>query len=281
MKGRMIAVVVSVVLIILGATVAAVSLSKVGWDFAGYNTGKRKEITYPVEESFRSIEVDVTTADIHVFRSPDDACRVHIYEQERMPIRVDVKDGCLTIRQEDNRSWYDHIGIASDLNSRVEIALPEKVYEELYLELTTGDVTVSEDFCFRSARMDLTTGDVDCRAQVTELLDIRTTTGDIRVAAGTSEARIVLRVTTGDITVRDTVCETLELKATTGDTQLKLCDARTIQVNATTGDVTGVLLSGKQFRAHTTTGAVDIPADETGGTCDIHTTTGDIKIDIE
>ena len=30
-----------------------------------------------------------------------------------------------------------------------------------------------------------------------------------------------------------------------------------------------------------TTGDVDIPADETGGTCDIHTTTGDIKIDIE
>lgn len=281
MKGRINAVIVAAVLLVLGVTIAAVSLSKVGWDFSKHSTANMRKDVAVVEEEFHSIEVDVTTADVHVRPSPDDACRVHIYEQKHMPIRVEVKDGILRIWQEDNRLWYDHIEIGYTPNSRVEITLSETVYDTFLFEMTTGDVMVSDAFQFRCVTGNLTTGDVDYRAQVTEMLDLHATTGDVRVAAGTSEADIIIRVATGDITVRDTVCRSLELKATTGDTQLKLCDAQTIQASATTGDVTGILLSGKKFRAHTTTGDVDIPADETSGVCDIHTTTGDIKIDIK
>jgi DUF4097 and DUF4098 domain-containing protein YvlB len=281
MRGRSVAAVVAAALIVLGATTAVVSLGEMGWDLSRQSAENMQERTYSAEEEFQTIAIDVTTADIHLISSPDETCRVHIYEQKMMPIRVDVTDGCLQIRQEDNREWYDHIEIGYVQTGRVEIALPETAYEELHMELTTGDVTISEELRFRSVKADLTTGDVDCKARITDVLDIHATTGDIRVAAGNSEASVKLRVTTGDITVRDTICETLEIKATTGDAKLELCDARTIRVSSTTGDVTGMILSGKEFRTHTTTGDVDIPANGNGGVCDIQTTTGDISIHIK
>ncbi len=280
MKGRITAILVAAALIILGAAIAVVSLSQVGWDFSRQSTVKMREMTHLMETPFQSIEVDVTTADIHVFRSPDDTCRVHTYEQELLPIRVAVENGCLQIRQEDTREWYDHIGIFTQ-NSKVEIALPEAVYEILRLELTTGDVLISEDLQFRSVTVDLTTGDVDSKAQVTELLGVHATTGDVRVAAGTSEADLIIRLTTGDITVQDTVCRSMTLKATTGDMQLELCDAGTIQAQSTTGDFSAMLLSPKEFRASTTTGDVRVPDDGPGGVCDVQTTTGDITIYIQ
>lgn len=280
MRSRINAIIVAVALIVLGAAVAAVSLHEAGWDFSRLSTEKLEEHIYPVEEAFQSIDVHVTTSDVYVFPAPDDTCRIHTYEQELMPVRVEVVDGCLRILQEDNRKWSDRVMISGGPNSRVEVALPGEVYDSLKIEMTTGDVTVSETLRFRTVNMGLTTGDVDCKAQIAELLDIHGTTGDIRIAAGTSDAAVIIRLTTGDVFVRDTVCRSMEIETTTGTIQLKLCDAETILSETTTGDITGMLLSGKTFRVHTTTGDVDVPTNGNGGICELQTTTGDIRVQI-
>jgi len=47
-----------------------------------------------------------------------------------------------------------------------------------------------------------------------------------------------------------------------------------------TGDIRGSLLSSKVFLADSGTGKVDVPKTVTGGKCQVHTDTGDIKITI-
>ena len=66
----------------------------------------------------------------------------------------------------------------------------------------------------------------------------------------------------------------------TGDVRFDHCDAASIFVETDTGDVSGTLLTAKRFVTETSTGNVRVPQSDSGGKCEIHTTTGDITIAI-
>lgn len=72
----------------------------------------------------------------------------------------------------------------------------------------------------------------------------------------------------------------MHLSRSTGDVALDACDAAEIDISVSTGDVHGTLLSPKIFSASADTGSVRVPQSGEGGSCTIHTTTGDIHISI-
>lgn len=59
------------------------------------------------------------------------------------------------------------------------------------------------------------------------------------------------------------------------------CDAGSIYIEMTTGGVECSFLTPKAVSAHTTTGSVDVPDSDSGGSCEIKTTTGDIEVVIK
>ena len=87
---------------------------------------------------------------------------------------------------------------------------------------------------------------------------------------------------TGDITLKNTAIQgSLNIQRSTGDVKFEDSDAAVIHIETDTGDVTGTLLSPKVFFTETDTGKVDVPRYASGGTCEIKTDTGDIKISVE
>ena len=114
--------------------------------------------------------------------------------------------------------------------------------------------------------------------------------GDVTIQVSTGKCRLndlscrslTTSGNTGDITLKNVIAtERLSIKRTTGDVRLEKCDAAELSVETDTGNVIGTLRTEKIFLTKTTTGKIDVPKSTAGGRCEITTTTGNIKIDIE
>lgn len=272
--------VVAGILVAVGLITSTVGLAIANFDFSGLGTKEMITNTYTVEESFKNISVDAITADVIFAPSENGGVKVVCYEDKKVPFSVRVEGDTLVISCEDNRKWYDHIGILGKTET-VTVYLPAGEYTELQVNCTTGDVTAPEAFSFANVQIDVTTGDICWKAGVNQALSVKTTTGDV-TAENVQCSTLNVKTTTGDVTLTDTfAAETIKVQVSTGDVKLKRVDSGELEIKSTTGDVTGTLLSDKVFITDVTTGDVHVPDTTSGGKCRIETTTGDIHITIE
>ena len=291
--------VVAAVLVLGGSILCVTAAASGSWDFGDFSTGSYETNTHPVNDTFRSISIQTDTADIDFLPAQDGLCAVVCREPEKARHTVFVDGGTLTVREEDQREWYDYIGIFSG-SAKITVYLPEEAYETLTVRDHTGDVRIPKDFRFQSMDITVTTGDVENYASAAETVKIHTSTGSIAVD-GVSAGRLDLSVSTGKTEVTDTACETLisdggtgritlknviatdsiSITRGTGDVRFVACDAEEITVRTGTGDVTGTFLTGKNFDVHTNTGRARYPKDSTGGKCQVSTSTGDIELSIQ
>lgn len=309
---------IALLLCTVGFVIGIISFFAVGLDVKKLSTVSYETNTYEINEEFDKIAIDVYTADICFLPSSDEKCKVVCYEDEKVKHSVGVQNGTLVIDALDTRKWYEHIGISFE-DSDITVYLPQAEYRSLVIRSDTSDVEVPKDFLFENVTLESDTGGAAFEASVSGALkirsdtgaikvsavsageiDVRTTTGKISihsvsvaetVAAGTDTGEILLDTvscegitadsSTGEITLKNTVASgSCSVTSDTGDVQLKGFDAPSIVVKTSTGDVAGTLLSEKVFLTKTETGRIDVPKTNTGGTCEITTSTGDIEIEI-
>lgn len=315
-KSTKIWLVIAIILIFIGAGVFSAVMAANGWDFRDLSTTDYKTNTYTSFARFQNISINTETADISFVFTESDCSKVVCYEMEKALHTVSFDDGTLTINQNYQRMWYDHLGINFDMPN-ITVYLPESAYASLRITNTTGDIVIPADLQFDSIIISATTGDIDSNATVTEEINIETTTGDIKmenahcgdltITATTGKTQISnvtcnndlhLNVstgkmnltnvncknfrtdgTTGDISMNNVIVEKqMLINRTTGDVKFKNCDASNIQIQLNTGDITGNFLTGKIFTAESSTGKITVPENTPGGICVISTYTGDIKI---
>ena len=305
-------------LVLLGAMIFGGLMMTLGWDFSKLSTVKYETNTHEVMDRFQSITVDTDTADITFLPAEDGRIQVVCHEPQNAKHALTVADGVLTIRQINEKKWYDYIGF--DLGStKITVYLPKGDYQDLRIRESTGDITIPEDFRFESMDIRLSTGNVTSRASVLGEMKIKTSTGDITVSNIAVEAMdltvstgkvhlskvscdgdVKIRVSTGKTEITDLSCQSLFSQGNTGDITLKnviatekfsierttgnvrfdRCDAAELWIQTDTGNVGGTLLSEKVFRCKTDTGRVEVPQTITGGKCEIITDTGDIHLQI-
>lgn len=304
--------------ILIGLVIFGGAMAMSGWDFSKLSTRRFETNEYTVGDSFSGICAEICTADIKILPSEDGAVRVVCFEEKNVKHTVAVDNGTLTIKVQDARKWYEHIGINFKTAS-VKIYVPEGDYGALAICSTTGDVSVSDSFSFESINITATTGDVQCYADTDGDCNITLTTGDVCVK-GVSAKALNISTSTGDVEVndvelsgdadvevttgrvkltalaaRDVAVETdtgdvtltgliasgkLSVDTDTGDVRLDMSDAAEIFIETDTGDVVGSLLTDKIFITKTDTGRVDVPKSVSGGRCEITTDTGNIIITI-
>lgn len=303
-------------LVLAGCILFVWVMSTLQWDFAKLSTAKYETNTYEIGETFHDIRVTTDTAHIKFALSDDGKCTVECCEEEKAKHSVAVEADALVIKVNDQKKWYDYIGFFFASPS-ITVYLPQTVYGALSIDEKTGNVEVPTDFTFESADISLTTGSADFGASASGSVRIGTSTGDINVE-GISAGSLDLSVTTGAVTVSGVTCRDdmrvgvstgrvsladiscasvmsggttgsislrnviaanrLSIVRSTGNVNFNGCDAAEIYVQTDTGDVTGSLLTDKVFITQTSTGRIDVPKTTTGGTCEIRTITGDIKI---
>lgn len=306
-------------LVLVGCIIFGGVMTVLKWDFSKLSTGKYETVHHEIPGDFHSISIHTDTADITFAPAEDGKCTVKCHQQENVPLSVAAEDDTLVIQAEDNRKWYERIGVNVE-TPKLTVFLPKMEYASLQIQSNTGDISIPEGFRFEDADLKLTTGDVGYFASASGRIGIAVTTGDVRmenISAGeldlstttgkidasnvACEGGASFIVTTGKTTLSDMKCAALvssgstgsmHLKnvvaekrftvlRTTGDVKLEGCDAGEILIETSTGSVTGTLLTEKTFIAETNTGHVHVPQGTTGGKCEIKSNTGNIKLEIQ
>ena len=272
--------VIATSLVVVGSLLFVIAMSINDWDFSKLSTVKYETNKYEIEEEFKHISVKTTTSDIQFAISDDGACRVVCREQENMKHTVDVEGDTLTIEGDDDRKWYEHIGIAID-SPKITIYLPAKDYvSSVEIKVSTGDI------CLDGIQLDnidvkTSTGDVKIKNVVCkEDMKIKVSTGDVKLE-NINCINLTANGSTGDVSLKDVnVDEHISIELNTGDIKFANCDGNEIYMKTSTGDIKGNFLTDKVFIAKTNTGDIKVPETTTGGKCEIKTNTGDIKITI-
>ena len=301
-------------LILCGMVIFAVTMSCIGWDFTKISIFRTIEKEYSVTNEFTSVKIIDSSVDVTVLPSDNGMAYVVSSTQENIDYNVCVKDNILTVESVDNRPWYDMIFSGK---STLTVYVPVGDYEQISVDLRTGDLEIKGDLSFNRVTVESSTGDTRLSIPSAKDVNIKTSTGNVRIDECTSsliavfvstgkvyisdvicDGDIVIAVSTGDTEVENVTCTNFSSNGTTGDLYLEnviaslnfnivrdtgdvrfdCCDASEIKVKTTTGNVSGSLLSEKVFLIDHSTGKVDVPECVTGGKCSIETTTGDIEI---
>ena len=310
--------IIALVFVIVGGVMFAGALASTGWDFLALSTVKYETVEHGITEEFKNITINTSTADVTFATSEQGEVKVVCYEAENANHEVSVVEGVLTVREIDERRWYDHIGISIG-SPKITVYLPAGEYGSLSVENSTGKVELPGGLVFAKIDVSTSTGEVRCAASSLGELRIKTTTGEVRASSvfaetlsvTTSTGRVALggadctgiteiKVSTGDVDVRDVNCGQftstgstgdvnisglivsgkMSITRSTGDVEFERCDAAEISIKTTTGEVEGSLLSEKIFVAKSSTGDVEVPRSTSGGLCEVTTSTGDIEIDV-
>lgn len=312
-------IIIAISLLAAGLLIFAGAMAALDFDFTKLSTVKYETNTYEIGEDFSKISIDTDTTEIEFVLSDKEQGKIVCFESEKEKHSVTVKDGTLTISAVDTRKWYDYIGFSFN-QSKMTVYLPKTEYASLLIKGSTGDIEIPKDFEFDTVDISASTGAVECYASASELMRIKLSTGDvcvenvsvgaldlsvttggvtassincegdIKVAVSTGKTKltdisckgVISSGSTGDVILKNVIAaENFSIERSTGDVVLEGSDAAEIYVKTSTGDVTGTLLSEKVFIIETNTGSVNVPKTVTGGKCEIKTSTGDIKIEIQ
>ena len=274
---------------------------------------------YEIKDNFKNIKIITDTADIEFLLSEDLNTLIICEEQKNVNYSVNVNENTLLIEVDDNRKWYEYLGINFN-TPKITLFLPKSEYGELFVQSSTGDINIPAEFKFKNIEILENTGNITNYAPVDENIKIKTSTGNISIenisanmvdlstSTGNVNVKnincsedIKINVSTGMTKIIDTKCKNLLSKGDTGDISLKnviatekfsietdtgnvkfkASDASDIFIKTDTGNVTGSLLTEKVVFAESDTGKIDVPKVIADEKCEIITDTGNIKIIIE
>lgn len=287
-------------LVALGFVIFISAMAAFDFDFSKLSTLEYETNTYEVSGEFDKISIDVDMTDIVFAQSDDESCKVVCFEAEKMKHSVRCTNQTLTIDTIDDRKWYDNIGV-SFASPQMTIYLPQSEYSSLLIDTDIGDIDIPQSFTFNELEIKTDTGNLDCMANISDIIKFKSYTGNIGISSVASNCNIDIKTDTGSIKLTDVTCtnftaesdtgdislvnfvasDSIYVKSDTGNVKLKNSDAVKLSIETDTGNVTGTLLSEKIFIAKSSTGNVNVPETETGGKCQIITDTGNIKIDIQ
>lgn len=320
MKGsKKIALIISGILIIIGACVSVIALQMVDFNFKEMSTLKSVRNSYHINEKFLGVSIDDGACDVILSASTDDKCRVICDESDKLYHSVTVENNKLTIKSKDTRKWYEHIGF-SWTEMKVTVYLPESEYDALNISVASGDIEVrghlhfaeaklssaSGDIIFsgnveKSLSLKVASGDVKINNSFSERLDVKSSSGDIKISSFKSMGDMYLKCASGDIEITDAECINMkaesasgdielsrvvatghsDIETASGDIELSDCDSDSLWLKSGSGDITGTLLSEKIFYTDTGSGDIEVPHSSSGGKCEVKTGSGDIEFSIK
>ena len=284
MKNTKRLIILALCLVLIGIVISGAGVLAVNFDFSALSLTKFTTTTHTVETDFTKLSISTEISDVALAVSEDDTCSVVCREEENFFHTVSVENHTLTIATQDDRMWYEHIGLHFGNSHAVTVYLPKKAYESLTVSCNTADVEIPKGFSFGFAEIKTTTGDVMWRGSMVNNLAMSVNTGDIFVE-DTGCQTLSAKTDTGDICLTATVAtQNLTAETDTGDVRFDRFDAKTISVTTDTGDVTGTLLSNKLFITEAGTGDIQVPVPAgdvvEADICRITTKTGDIRISL-
>lgn len=236
--------------------------NKKWYHYIGFDFHTSSVDVYLPKAAFEALNMDGSTGDVTV---PKELCFTNAV--------IHASTGDIDMRAQVEKDLTVAVNTGRVLVSGIRC-------ENMDLKASTGDVRILDVNCKNlSATSD--TGDKMLEnVQAEETIQLICTTGDIHFTRGSCR-NLTTESTTGRQTMEYVVASgDVRMASDTGDIRLADFDGATISITTDTGDVTGTILSEKIFFTETDTGRVEVPRCASGGSCEIITDTGDIRIQI-
>ncbi len=230
------AIIVAIALIVVGSVLAGCSLLGMdgAWDML-MGSGKLVTTQETITEDFNNIDIDIIEADLELLPSPDGTCYYKAETYDNMFCTAKVENGTLKIGQDDNRKWYQHIGIYWEKTS-LALYLPKDAYEQLTFNGSTSDLRVTSGFQFQNVTVVNSTGDIRLVGLTAKTISATTRTGNVDISQ-TKCDNISVSTSTGDCQLETlNVAEKLLATSSTGEKFLNKVDCGNLNITATTGD---------------------------------------------
>lgn len=271
------------------------------------------------DKDIKNFEFDLATSELTFIRTTDSTKKVVFHENEKEYHEDKVVEHTLYVTSKETKKWYEWM-TPDWSKKKVEVYLPAGELGTLKIKSSTGDIKIPHEFTFESADFDVSTGDVNYKANTSGDVKISISTGDISISdisakgielhhstgkvnlknvnvtecividgstgktklESTRSACLNIKSSTGDVSLND-VETTGELKVhgSTSDIEFDGIDGNGIDMETSTGDIKGSVKTGKVFKAYSS-GRVIVPDDTSGAaTFKAKTSTGDIKITLK
>lgn len=279
----------------------ALGIAFIGVSFMlNINRNEPQTITCDLAEPFTNLFIDVNAESISIMPTAGETGHVTYEETDKITYSIQNKNGALHIVVQDNRSWFDYVGIHFT-HRKIELYLPQIAYESLSVTTSSGDITCEEGLSFTNVKLSSTSGKIDFRSTASDKVTANSTSGSIAIAnfhnaqikAESTSGKIIcengdaefvtLRSTSGSVKLENVLAsESINIETTSGSISLDGCDGESLILKSTSGSVRGTLLSEKNFQATSNSGSIHVPTSNTSaGICKISTTSGSIHMEIE
>lgn len=304
----------SIICISVGLLLICAAWVSAGFHLSAFNTVHYQRIETPITEPYDKIVIDALDCNVRILAQsatsafPDlqeqkyDTPMLLSHDSEYMVTELTVRDRTLYITRQDNRPWYQHIGIYfGDGNEGITLILDDLHFDALNVTSVSGEIWLMSEAEIKEVSLHSTSGEIVAIDLISEKAEMSSVSGSV-LLHGASGDSISLKTVSGEIDAANMQCGTFKaestsgdlsiggnvicgkatIKTVSGDVELEGFDADDINITTTSGDVEGSLLSGKQFSVTTSSGEIDIPKDSpNAGHCVVTTTSGDIEIKIQ
>lgn len=279
-KNTPIIVLIAIACILVGCAIAMTALAIADFDLAKLSVDTQLTNTYPITEDITSFDIRTMSSDIVFAPSPDGTMFVECLETDKHVHDVSVVGETLTIRENNLRKWYEHIGIFY-YDAKVTVYIPndteEKIFNHLSLNTSSGDIFV-EDPSYRVTNSELHTssGDILYQAYTIKTLTVGTSSGDVEV--NTHPKGIVeIRTVSGDVTLADMSGSNISVSTSSGNITADFVNALTLNLSSTSGDMYLHSLVSGSLTTDSSSGDLEIDHAKIETVTQLHTISGDIQ----
>ena len=259
------AVIISVVLMLLGAAVLAGAYAYSGFDISRFGRDVFEAKTYTEDGDFTKISIAALDSDVELKKSADGRVTVECSESVKIRRNVFVKDGVLCIKGEDGRTWLDRIGISAKA-PKIKVYIPSGKYESLTIGSSTGDISVPDGFSFGRIQIVTDTGNVKIESAPS-------------IEEGLTHGCVKITTDTGDVAINGFVAGDIEIKTSTGDVAVNSVSCTGgFRQTVGTGCTAIETLACKSFESNGSTGEITLNNTLVSGNLSIKRSTGDVTL---
>ncbi len=266
--------------ILVGLLTLLIGVIAIGGDFKKLSTEKYESKQQVVQEEFTSISLDVGASNVTILPSTDGSCTVSYMESKKDVVSISVQEGTLVVQEQDNRKWYQKIGLYFGSRKAV-VTLPEKVYESIEVKVGSGEIRLASGITAKSATLKSGSGDITCNSSNFSVLSVQASSGDIELVDGKLES-LTAKTGSGDIDLTG-VELTATLTATAGSGEVSLNGVKVdgaISVTVSSGEIELENVECGELIARASSGDIECKNVVSVGKSELYTGSGDIHLDL-
>lgn len=171
------------------------------------------------KENVSSVNIDLASGDVDVFKSNDNEVKVIEKSQGngKSKVNIDVAGGELRIKE---KSRFIFVFNIFNRKTNIEVYLPEKVYERFKVDSTSGNYLIS-DLTIKKVDIESTSGKMELNNITSDDLKVDITSGKAKIDG--SSKKVEVDMTSGNVDIKsNTELEALDIDMTSGSVSVIL-----------------------------------------------------------